>query len=175
MEKIFYTNKCNYPSSEQAVKHLLEKYFGIKDANIVKNENGKPYLVEQDVPLFFSISHTKDWLFIAFSQSNIGIDAEYLDRKVIYQPILKKFSLDEQKEMQTTTDFLHHWTAKECTIKWLGGSIAKDFNSLSFTNGKMTYKGELLPAKITFTQFENILLAICNEKGFTPTSFFPFP
>ena len=176
MEKIFYTNKCNYPSSEEAVKYLLKEYFGIANAEIVKNENGKPYLVQQnDLPLFFSISHTKDWLFIAFSRNNIGIDAECMDRKVDYQPIVKKFSLNEQKEIQTTPDFLHHWTAKESAIKWLGGSIAKDLNSLSFINGKLAYKGEQLPVKITFKNFENILLAICAESDLHPTPFTLFP
>ncbi len=176
MEKIFYTNKHNYPSSEEAVKDLLKRYWGIEDANISKNENGKPFLTQQEeFSLHFSITHTKDWLFVAFSKKNIGMDAEYIDREVDYHPIVKKFPLDEQKEIHSTSDFLHHWTAKESAIKWLGGSIAKDFNSLSFTDNKITHNGEWLPAKITFKRFENILLAICSENDFNPTPFTAFP
>ena len=37
MEKIFYTNKNNYATSEEAVKYILKTYFHINEVEIYRN------------------------------------------------------------------------------------------------------------------------------------------
>ena len=164
MEKIFYANKSEYSTSEKAVQRALSRHFGIQNAIITKNENGKPFLhVSREANLFFSISHTNNYIFIVFSKNNIGIDAESLTRKVNFLPIIKKFDVDEQETIHSTKAFLHHWTAKEAAIKWLGGSIAKDLNNLTFLDNQLYYKGIQLPVFLTFHQFNAHLVALCSE------------
>ncbi len=176
MEKIFYTAKSAYASSEEAIEYLLEKIFGIAHAHILRNENGKPYLSNaQDIPLFFSVSHTKNFLFVAFSKRNIGIDAESTTRYIDYAPIVKKFPFNEQSEIQSTSDFLQHWLAKESTIKWLGGSIAKDLNRLTFYKNQVYYKDLPLPVHITFQACKDTMLAICSETAWEEVTILPFP
>ena len=104
MEKIFYTNKDNYATSEEAVTYILKTYFQIKDVEIHRNKNGKPYLstIQSTQPtMFFSVSHTKDTLFIIVSDKNVGIDGETKDRKINFAPIVKKFPKSEQEEIVT--------------------------------------------------------------------------
>ena len=164
MEKIFYADKSAYSTSEEAVQQLLSRHFGINNAIITRNENGKPFLhVSRDSKLFFSISHTKDYLFITFSQNNIGIDAESLTRNIDYLPIIKKFHIDEQITIKSQKDFLYHWTAKESTIKWLGGSIAKDLKNLIFIDNQMKYKGISLPVFFHFQEFNGHIITLCSE------------
>ena len=179
MEKIFYTNKDNYATSEEAVTYILKTYFQIKDVAIHRNKNGKPYIFDmlspQNPPLFFSVSHTKGTLFIIFSDKNIGIDGETKDREINFAPIVKKFPKSEQEEIVTTLDFLQHWTAKESTIKWLGGTIAKDLYYLSFYQQQIFHQEKALPVKITFVEFKNTILAICSEKQVANPTFIAFP
>ncbi len=165
MEKVYCIDKSLYASSEIAVKDILLRDYQIFDAVILRNTNGKPYLKnEQASSLFFSITHTQKKIFIVFSDENIGIDAESLSRKVHYSAIIKNFSSVEKEEISSTKDFLKHWTAKECTIKWLGGSISKDLKKLSYTHQIMRYEDSDLPINIIFLEHNNTLLAICSSK-----------
>ena len=168
MEKIFYTDKSAYPDSQTAVKRILSEYFHLKDVEITKNEHGKPFLKNgNEFSLFFSVSHTRNKLFIAFSDQNVGIDAEHSARKTDYLPIIKRFAPDEQKEILSHNDFLRHWVAKESAIKWLGGSLAHDLKKLRFVGNRLCYGEIELPVNLVFRSFENFLIAVCSERDFS--------
>ncbi len=175
MEKIFYTDKSAYPNSETAVKRVLSEYFNLKNAEIKKNEHGKPYLQNgRDIPLFFSVSHTENRLFIAVSDENVGIDAESLSRQIDYLPIIKRFAPEERKEILSTADFLRHWVAKESAVKWLGGSLAHDLHKLRFVENRLFYGEIEFPTHLVFRNFENYLIAVCGERDFGCAEFIPF-
>ena len=164
MKKIFYADKTAYPDSIHAVQHLLALHFGINNANILKTDNGKPYLQpSNDIQLFFSISHTKEYLFIVFFDKNIGIDAENLIRHVDYQTIIKKFTPEEQNQIQSKDDFLRHWIAKESTVKWLGSTLATNWRALTFINEHMYRNEALLPVFFNFLQLDTHLVCVCSE------------
>ena len=164
MEKIYYTQLSNFPNSESAVLYLLKRDFNISSATIYRGDNGKPFL---DIPLFFSISHTKTHLFIAFSSENIGIDAEQKSREIDYSIIQKKFHPSERQEILCKEDFLRNWIVKESAIKWLGGSIAKDFSRLMYANGLLKYGEIEVPAKLTRLEIENHFVCVCSERDFS--------
>lgn len=175
MEKIFHTDKSAYPDSQTAVKHVLSEYFNLKSVEIERNEHGKPFLANGCEPsLFFSVSHTKNRLFIAFSDENVGIDAENLSRQIDCFSIMKRFSHDERKEILSPADFLRHWVAKESAIKWLGGSIAHDLHKLRFVENRLFYGEIEIPARLVFHSFENYVLAVCSERDFTNAEWIAF-
>lgn len=155
----------DFSSSKDFIDRILKQRFHIQDYILYKNENGKPFLTipNEASPLFLSVTHTKSEYFIAFSSQNVGIDAEKLDRTVDYLPILKKFPLAEREEISTSLDFLRHWTAKESTIKWLGGSIAKDFNRLLYCNEEIFLNGLKLPVSITQKEILGHIVSVCQE------------
>ena len=167
MEKLFCADVSAFSTSTEAVRFVLREYFRIQNASVIRNENGKPYLENTKVPLFFSVSHTKEKLFLAFSSENVGIDAENLNRESNYLPILHKFPPVERKEIQSKDDFLLHWTVKESAIKWLGGTLAKDLNKLCFCNNTLSYNGLDIPVHITTHFFDGHVLTICSEKDFS--------
>lgn len=174
MEKIFYTNRRNFPSSEAAVQKLLSEHFGIREAEILRTENGKPYLSGNVPPLFFSVSHTGDTLFIAFSDENVGIDAELASRQVDYLPIVRKFDESERREIVSRQDFLRHFVVKESAVKWLGGTLARDLYSLKFVRGRLFYGEIELPAAITLKNENGFLIAVCSERDFENAEFIAF-
>ena len=160
-------DKNAFATSEAAVLHVVKTYFHLPTAQIVRGDHGKPFLSHNgEIPLFFSVSHTADKLFIAFSNENVGLDAEKCTRQVDYAPIIKRFSLSERKEIVDMATFLKHWTVKESAVKWLGGSLAHDLYKLRFEKGALYY-GELqLPVALTFFSVNGCLLTVCSERDF---------
>lgn len=171
MEKIFFAEGSAFPTSISAVERILSAHFGIAKAQISRTENGKPYLSKPEKQLFFSISHTKTGLFIAFSDENVGIDAEILDRKVRYQSILHKFPFEEREEITSLEEFLRHWTVKESAVKWLGGTLAHDLNKLSYVHGVLHYERLELPIHVTTLYLQGHVLSICGEGDFSNAEF----
>ncbi len=167
MEKIFYATPSAFSSSTSAIVHILKEYFGIANPTIDKTENGKPYLKTPTKRLFFSLSHTKTHLFIAFSDENVGIDAEKTDREVAYAPLLKKFPFDERETIGSTEDFLRHWTVKEAAVKWLGGTLAHDLKKLRFLNGRLFYEQLELPVCATTLRIADCFVSVCSERDFS--------
>ncbi len=172
MEKIFYADKSAFPSSILAVEKILSTHFGILDPKINRTENGKPYL-ENYTKLFFSVSHTQDRLFIAFSNGSIGLDAERFDREVNYLTVIKKFPFEERKEISCKEDFLMHWTIKESAIKCLGGTLAHDLNKLSYVKGILRYEQLELPLHVSVQTFQEYVIAVCSEKEFSNAEYIP--
>jgi len=167
MEKIFYIDKSFYPSSEVAVKSILSKFFNIQNVEFERTPNGKLYLSKPlDARIFFSISHTKDALFIAFADENVGLDVELLTREVHYPSILKKFPSEEQKEIDGVETFLKHWTAKESAIKWLGGSLSHDLKKLSYVKNRLSYGNVDIPVHLHTKFWKEYILSICSERNF---------
>lgn len=171
MEKIFFAESSAFPTSISAVERILSTHFGMANAQICRTENGKPYLNNPEKPLFFSISHTKTGLFIAFSSENVGLDAEIIDRNVHYQPILSKFPFAEREEITSTEDFLQHWTVKESAVKYLGGTLAHDLAKLSYVNGVLRYDRLELPLRVTTLRFQGHILSVCGERDFSNAEF----
>ena len=69
MEKIFFANKSAF-TTEAALKKIFSTYYGKDAVTILRTNNGKPYI--DDAP-HFSVTHTKDRLYIAFSDKEIRL------------------------------------------------------------------------------------------------------
>ena len=165
MEKIFYAERSAYPSSEIAIQKILREVFGVENAVISRTKTGKPYLADR-LGIFFSVAHTDELLLIAFSDKELGIDAERLDRAVEYEPILKKFPLIEREEIRSCQDFLKSWVVKESAVKYLGSTLTKELKTLCFSKGKLLRNGAELPITLTVKSFRGHIVAICGKRDF---------
>ena len=169
MGKIFYVDKSVF-TTEAALKKIFSAYYGKPNISVLRTKNGKPYV--ENGP-YFSVTHTQDRLYIAFSNDEIGLDAEHLSRTPHYDAIIKKFSKNEQAEITSTTDFLKHWVVKESAVKYLGGTIAADLKRLRYTNGELTYNEQAFPAKSALLQHEDYILSVCSNEDFENAEFIP--
>ena len=175
MEKIFYGFKNAYFNSETVIKEILTKSFGISNPQIKRTENGKPFLLNPPFPLHFSVTHTNEKVFIAFSDKEIGVDSEPIERHTDFLPILNRFPLKERNEIRSEKEFLLHWTAKESAVKYLGTTLAKDLRNLYFDGKQLFYNDEKLPVSVTFLHLDNTLVCVCAEKDFLDAEIIPFP
>ena len=104
---------------------LLEKLYGGPLPEIRRTKLGKPYFV--DSPLHFSISHTKNYVFVALSDRPIGIDAEERDREIKLSLAEKFLSPTEHAQFQNAEDqrlaLLKFWVLKEAAGKCSGEGL----------------------------------------------------
>ena len=104
---------------------LLEQLYGGPLPEIRRTKLGKPYFV--DCPLHFSISHTKNYVFVALSDKSIGIDAEEMDRDIKLSLAEKFLSPTEYAQFQNAQDqrlaLLRFWVLKEAAGKCAGQGL----------------------------------------------------
>ena len=123
---VFYLHKNNKFDSKEFLSLVLNNEYGILYYEIIKNENGKPYL--KDNKVYFNISHKKDIIGIAVSKNEIGFDIEYIDvEKEIKDSVLNNcFSELERNYIDCDIErFFEIFTKKESYIKLLGGRVAE--------------------------------------------------
>ena len=100
------------------------------------NEHGAPYL--EDGP-YFSISHCKQGIAVAVSDTPIGIDIEAI--RPFNEGLMRKtMNSEEQTHIFSSsypeTEFIRLWTQKEAYVKMQGtGIISEMHNILSNTLG----------------------------------------
>lgn len=111
------------------------------DIKYVKTNNGKPKLFTESKKdcdkLDFNLSHVEDWVILAISPFQIGIDIEYTLRKNNLSKISNRFfskveikKLNHLNSKERIDLFFTYWTLKEAYLKAKGLRIAdglKDF------------------------------------------------
>ena len=122
---------------ELILRHVLCRYFSIKneEIEILKGDEGKPYL--KDVPIHFNISHSGNFVVCAISEHEVGIDIEQIkefDLSVAKNYFCQSecddlFSKDEDHRLDY---FFSIWTLKESYMKWLGRGMSIPLDSFCF-------------------------------------------
>ena len=112
------TTMCFYALS------LLLKLLNIKEKCIYKTKLGKPYFKNSNI--HFNYSHSKNYIAVAISKSNIGIDIEETNRR-INDVMIKQCHFTED-------DSLKELVKRESYCKYTGEGIKLFFNKNNFTN-----------------------------------------
>ncbi|MBQ3041498.1 MAG: 4'-phosphopantetheinyl transferase superfamily protein [Clostridia bacterium] len=109
---------------------------GIEIYEILYNENGKPYLKDEDI--HFSISHTDGLVAVCISDSPVGIDCEKINPsyKEKIEHFSKRYFKENEADLIKSSDdmlleFYKVWTTKEAYIKkhGLNGSYLKKIDT----------------------------------------------
>ena len=145
-----YTNNLTKPAqSELAYASLLEiaqTFHPVAADAIERNELGKPII--KGHPFHFSISHSKDLIFIAISRNPIGIDCEFHKPRGFEKLVTRMFSESETLHYASTptmNTFYTIWCTKEALLKYTGVGIRyKDVKLLDTRKllPKIEYNGE---------------------------------
>lgn len=146
-----------YYSFSKTSKELLEivlKEEGITSYKISKSINGKPYIDNSNI--FYNISHKNKMVGLIISNSEVGLDIEYIDTENIKrESILKYFFTEKERESITNNEeLLTLWTKKESYIK-LNGGMLRDAIGLDINNTNVIFD--------TF-KLDNYIITICKSK-----------
>ena len=118
---------------------LLKEYLGVtEDEQLVINEHGKPAL--SDNSGYFNLSHSDDYVVLAFGRIPLGVDIENKERlnwlianKVFGEPQKEHLHQIEDNEPDKFPYYLgKYWTLYEAAIKLKGCGFAKkvDFTEI---------------------------------------------
>lgn len=155
MIDVFYTTKP--VPSEAFVARILQERYGIFAPKFTRNAHGKPSLC--GAPPFFSLSHTGGRTFAAFSDADVGLDAEWRGRPIPLA-VLRRLSEAEREE-----DFFRLWTAKEAYVKYLGGSLAVLLPALRFERGVLLHNNAPVNATLAFYEQAGCTIAVCTAQA----------
>lgn len=103
--------------------YFLENHKKIDISKIYKNSYGKPYY---DDAFYYNISHSKHFIVIACSQSEVGIDIE--EERTLSIDISRKIMT--QDETIIDHNILNNWVIKEAYSKYLGMGFCYDFRKI---------------------------------------------
>ena len=100
----------------------------------------KPYLASKPW-LHFNISHAEDYVVIAISRRNLGIDIEYMEQDFPFTNLIPEvFEEPEITAIQNSNDkkrlFYSYWTRKEAFVKGLGTGINDNFKHIPCADGE---------------------------------------
>lgn len=146
-----------YYSFSKTSKELLEialKEEKITSYKISESKNGKPYLENSNI--FYNISHKNKMVGLIISNSEVGLDIEYIDTENIKrESTLKYFFTEKERESITNNEeLLTLWTKKESYIK-LNGGMLRDAIGLDINNTNVIFD--------TF-KLDNYIITICKSK-----------
>ncbi len=118
--------------SDHLCRKAVSEFCGISQKKIVfiKNRFGKPYA--ENLPVFFSVSHSNDMVICAVSDKEIGIDIE---RTNSFNPkAAEKFATKKELEYihSSKNGFFEIWTLKEAYFKCIGTGLGSDIKNVEF-------------------------------------------
>jgi 4'-phosphopantetheinyl transferase len=127
-----------------ATRRILGRYLGVPPAQvgIDPDSRGKPQLdatsVPQDRHVHFNISHSGDWILVAFARAfPVGIDIESVRAAGTTEDLIEylmsageRRSLDTLPKEQRPAAFLQCWTSKEAFLKGVGVGLTAALRSI---------------------------------------------
>lgn len=130
--------------------------------NIKIEQLGKPYCDE--LPAFFSLSHSGNFAACAICEKEIGID---IQKNSVYKEniIKRQFSVPEQEYIENAEDkdkaFTKLWSMKESYIKALGTGLHTALNSFSVWPGAVIKSESSGICKIQSNCIEDCWFSVC--------------
>lgn len=162
--------KMRFLVSHIALRQILSFYLKIppQDVRIKFGEFGKPR-IKKSSSLFFNMSHTKNLTLVAVSDSEVGIDTEFVKANFAYEDIIKdNFSEFEILQIQKAAScrektflFYNFWTKKEAILKFLGLGIIDDLRDV---NDKFVQLRCNQNVFVETQQFANCFIMTCVYK-----------
>ncbi|MCF0127118.1 MAG: 4'-phosphopantetheinyl transferase superfamily protein, partial [Pseudobutyrivibrio sp.] len=120
---------------ELAAGYLLRRFLGIdKENQISYLATGKPFLTTKD-SLHFNLSHSGDYVALALSDSNVGVDLEKtgpVQEAVVKKVFPEEFRLELEKadKDQREETYYSLWTRLEALLKLEGTGFVEDYKQV---------------------------------------------
>ncbi len=153
--------KKEFLSSRIALKKIFNKELELKH-----HKSGKPFIEEAK---HLSISHSSDFLAIAFGEENIGVDIEKPQNRMIklMPKILSEIELMEFENEPSIDLACKLWGIKESILKYIGDknlNYKEDINVDTISLDIAKYLN--MTFKVEFEKIEDMILTyvVSNDK-----------
>lgn len=132
---------------------------------LVYGDNGKPYLADGS-DTFFSITHSDKWVFLAVSDSEIGIDAQ-APRKVCPRLAARSTTPEELAWVKEDTEphFTRLWTMKEAYLKYVGTGLTLPIREVSISVPPADGHDKQNDCYWSLLSYEGIPLSVCSKNA----------
>ncbi len=147
-----FSDGRSYLCNEKYLEHLCGLFLTKFVAKNIYGRSNTDIVLHGDKPEFvlkglhFSISHSKNIVLVAFNNSEIGVDVEYM-RPRNFEKILKRCNSNEKNP--TREYFYKFWTVREAEIK-----LGRDITSLFSTVLDDDYIVSCVSSSILVTNFK---------------------
>ncbi len=130
--------------SHAAVRILLGRYLSVSPTEICLTEQGpakKPVLCNNTAhQLHYNISHSGDWVLIAVSKYEVGMDIELVNSSFAYNELaVASFNKDEIDYLKLSGEkekaFCLFWTRKEALLKGTGRGLIDNLFAVPCLDG----------------------------------------
>ncbi|GGI25682.1 4'-phosphopantetheinyl transferase family protein [Pedobacter mendelii] len=152
-----------YVIGKFCTKMILAKMMNKKPADIhfEFSEYKKPYIND----INFNISHSGDYVVIAFSTYSVGIDIEAINPVLDYQELIHQcFNGEEIKKIIDLDSFYLFWTRKESLLKATGEGLINDLPTINCTQEKTERFGIFYELK-SFKLNDGYFLSIASSEN----------
>lgn len=148
--------KIEFLACRLALKDLFNNKLELKH-----HESGKPYIKEAN---HISISHSKDYIAIAYGEENIGIDIEQAHEKLLklIPRILSESELTQFQQNPTTENACKMWGIKESVLKYIGDKNLNYRDDIKITTDSIKYLD--LNFEVHFENVEEMILTYVMRK-----------
>ena len=125
---------------------------------------------------FLSMSHCNDGFFLGWSNSEIGVDIESLNRRVDSKKISLYLFSEEEKEFLNYGEnellnekFLSIWVMKEALVKYSKGNLLRDFKSwkIDFLNKTASNDNQVLNIFSNYFKYKSWMIGIASKEEIT--------
>jgi 4'-phosphopantetheinyl transferase len=135
-------DKSRFIISRGALRNILGTYLNQLPQAIEfgQGTNKKPFVKNTgNTELHYNISHSGDWILLAISNSEVGVDTEFVNQSFAYKEVIQEnFSTDEIgyiNEKLSTERFFMLWTRKEALTKATGKGLDDDLKLIPCLDG----------------------------------------
>lgn len=135
--------------SRAAQRIILSKYLNTPAIalDFVLGENKKPKLAGTH-NICYNLSHSGNWILLAITTAEVGVDVEFIDTNFDYRDILPdNFSVEESTyvyEKDSIERFFTLWTRKEAILKATGQGLGEHIKVVPSLNGDFKMDSSLI-------------------------------
>lgn len=119
----------NYIVHKAFERIILQHYIQNPTLNINYGKYGKPFVDNSNAcPIFYSKSHSGDWIVLAISTIELGIDIEIMTSESNEDLVPMVYNERDHINFGTTEDFFTVWSLKEAYSKLIGMGLNFDLS-----------------------------------------------
>jgi phosphopantetheine--protein transferase-like protein len=154
-----------------ANRYMIQARTGCDINAIQYTSSGKPFI--KDGPQF-SVAHDANWVLVAFSDHEVGIDIQAIEPRRT-STLIERFHPEERSHIQSLHEteqlkaFYRIWTRKEAFLKACGKGMTIELYTFSVLPNSITFHGKNWHF-VDVMRFEHMACSLCISEMIAPES-----